>query len=334
MVIRGQTISVVVPAYNEKEVLPEFHRRTSAVLDGLDLKSEIIYVNDGSTDETLDLLKSLQATDPRIVIVDLSRNYGKEIALTAGLDHARGDAAIPIDADLQDPPELIPELIAKWHEGYDVINARRTARDGETWLKKATAGAFYRLMQKIGGKVVVPANVGDFRLLDHKALHALKQLREQHRFMKGLFALVGFRQVNVDYHRDSRFAGETKWSYWKLWNFSLEGITSFTISPLKISTYIGLQTALFAFLYGLYIFGKALIIGDPVPGFPSLMIMVAFLGGIQLTVLGIIGEYLGRIFNETKNRPLYFTQDVLVSNNANPVSSAVNSTDPKLSEKH
>ena len=306
-----QTISIVVPAYNEEEGLKEFHRRTAAVLDNLSMYGEFVYVNDGSDDRTLEVMKSLQATDLRVVIVDLSRNYGKEVALTAGLDHARGDAIVPIDADLQDPPELIPDLLDKWYEGYDVVSARRISREGESWFKKATAGAFYRLMQRVGGKVTVPANVGDFRLLDRKALDALKQLREQHRFMKGLFTLIGFRQITLDYHRDPRFAGETKWNYWTLWNFSLEGITSFTIAPLKVSTYIGLLTAALAFIYGLYILAKTLLIGDPVPGFPTLMVMMAFLGGMQLTVLGIIGEYLGRIFNETKNRPLYFVRDVL-----------------------
>ncbi len=304
-------ISVVVPVYNEQEVLPEFHRRTAAVLDALSMPGEIVYVNDGSRDRTLPMLKEIQASDPRTVIIDLSRNYGKEIALTAGLDHARGDIAVPIDADLQDPPELIATLVEKWREGYSVVYARRLSRDGESWLKKTTARNFYRVMRRIGGKVTVPADVGDFRLLDRKALDALRQIREQHRYMKGLFALIGFRQIAVDYHRDRRFAGSTTWNYWRLWNFSLEGITSFTITPLKVSTYVGGLTAVFAFFFGLYIFSKALLIGDPVPGFPSLMVMVAFLGGVQLTVLGIIGEYLGRIFNETKNRPLYFVQDVL-----------------------
>jgi len=308
-----QTISIIVPAYNEDEGLAEFHSRTVAVLNSLSMDGEIVYVNDGSRDKTLEVMKGLQVTDPRVVIIDLSRNYGKEIALTAGLDHASGDAIVPIDADLQDPPELISDLVAKWREGYEVVYARRLSRVGENWLKRATADAFYRLMKRLDDKVTLPANVGDFRLLDRKALNALKQYREQHRFMKGLFALIGFRQVALDYHRDARFAGATKWNYWKLWNFSLEGITSFTIAPLKLSTYIGLLTAFFAFIYGLYFFSKALLIGDPVPGFPTLIVMLAFLGGIQLMVLGIIGEYLGRIFNETKNRPLYFVQDVITS---------------------
>lgn len=307
----NKTISLVVPVYNEEQVLNEFHRRATTVLGNLPCKSEIIYVNDGSTDETLSLLKKLQSESEDIAIIDLSRNYGKEIALTAGLDYCQADACIPIDADLQDPPELIPDLIKKWSDGFNVVFARRISREGESWVKRVTASFFYKFMQRLGGKVTIPANVGDFRLIDRKVLDALSQLREHHRFMKGLFALVGFRQTAVEYHRDPRFAGETKWNYWKLWNFSLEGITSFSIAPLKLSSYLGVLTALFAFLYGLFIITKALLLGDDVPGFPSLMAMVAFLGGIQLIVLGIIGEYLGRIFNETKSRPLYFVQDIL-----------------------
>jgi glycosyltransferase involved in cell wall biosynthesis len=317
MSLEDKLISIVVPVYNEVEVLPEFQHRVSKVIDALPLNGEIVYVNDGSNDDTLNILKRLQETDPRLVIIDLSRNYGKEIALTAGLDYACGDAAVPIDADLQDPPELINKFVEKWLEGYNVVYARRISRMGETWIKRFTALIFYRLIQRLGGKVNIPANVGDFRLLDRKALDALKQIREQHRFMKGLFTLIGFRQAVIDYQRDPRFAGETKWNYWKLWNFSLEGITSFTIAPLKVSTYIGISTALFAFFYGLYIFGKAILIGDPVPGYPSLMVMIAFLGGIQLIFLGIIGEYLGRIFTETKNRPLYFVNDILKASNVN-----------------
>jgi len=304
-------ISIVVPAFNEEEVLPEFHRRTAAVLDTLLFEGEIVYINDGSSDGTLETLKKIQTSDMRVVIVDLSRNYGKEIALTAGLDFAKGNAVVPIDADLQDPPELIEKLVEKWLEGYDVVLARRMFRAGESWLKKSTAGAFYHLMDQLGGKVRVPANVGDFRLLDRKAINALNQMREYHRFMKGLFATIGFRQTTVDYIRDERFAGKSKWDYWNLWKFSLEGITSFTIAPLKFSTYLGLLTAVIAFIYGIFIFGKSLVFGDPVPGFPSLMVMVALLGGMQLTVLGVIGEYLGRVFNETKNRPLYFVQDLI-----------------------
>lgn len=297
-------LSIIVPAYNEEAVLPEFHRRTAAVLDGLDMDAEVIYVNDGSKDGTLQVLRQLRAQDPRVGIVDLSRNFGKEIALTAGLDVARGDAAIVIDADLQDPPELIPELLRMWQEGHDVVYAQRESRAGESVTKKATAYAFYRLIQRMS-RVKIPADTGDFRLLSRRALDALKQLREQHRFMKGLFAWIGFPQVGVPYRRDPRFAGDTKWNYWRLWNFALDGITSFSIAPLKVASYLGLSIAAFAFFYAMWIIAKTLIWGDPVPGFPTLIVVVLFLGGMQLTFLGVIGEYLGRMFDETKRRPLY-----------------------------
>lgn len=297
------SLSIVVPAFNEEEVLPEFHRRLSAVLDTLDCSCEILYVNDGSSDKTLQTIRAFH--DPRIAVIDLSRNFGKEIALTAGLDHARGDAVVVIDADLQDPPELIPQLVAQWQLGYDVVYARRTARDGETWLKKITAKLFYRFIQGIN-RVKIPADTGDFRLLSRRAVLALKQLRETHRFMKGLFAWIGYPQIAVSYRRDPRFAGKTKWSYWHLWNFALEGITSFTIVPLKIATYLGLFTACGSFSYALFVIYKTLVYGDPVQGYPSLMVAILFLGGVQLMSLGVIGEYLGRMFNETKQRPLYF----------------------------
>jgi glycosyltransferase involved in cell wall biosynthesis len=299
------TLSVVVPAYNEQDVLPEFHRRLSAVLDGIDGTAEVVYVNDGSHDGTLDLMQGLRAADARVSVVDLSRNFGKEIALTAGLDHARGDAVVVIDADLQDPPELIPELVRWWREGFDVVYAKRTAREGETVLKRATAHAFSRVIQRMS-RVRIPEDTGDFRLMSRRAVQALGQLREQHRFMKGLFAWIGFPQKAVPYRRDPRFAGETKWNYWKLWNFALEGITSFSTVPLKISTYVGLLVAMLAFLYALFVIYKTLVFGDPVRGYPSLMVVVLFLGGIQLVAIGVLGEYLGRMFDEAKQRPLYF----------------------------
>lgn len=303
-------ISIVVPAFNEEAVLSEFQKRIRTITKELRYDTEIIYINDGSTDKTLEILSDFCREDSTVKVLDLSRNYGKEIALTAGLDYCTADAAIPIDADLQDPPEVIPRLIEKWEEGFNVVYARRSSREGESWLKKATAKSFYKFMKRLG-RVSVPENVGDFRLIDRKALNALKELREHHRFMKGLFTLIGFKQVAIEYNRDPRFAGETKWNYWKLWNFSLEGITSFSIAPLKLSSYLGLLTAFAAFSYGIFVFGKALVLGNDVPGYPSLMIVIAFLGGIQLVVLGIIGEYLGRVFNETKNRPLYFIQDII-----------------------
>ena len=296
------TLSVVVPAFNEEAVLPEFHRRLTAVLAALPAEWEVVYINDGSSDRTLQVMSGF--ADPRVAIIDLSRNFGKEIAMTAGLDHARGEAVVVIDADLQDPPELIPELVAKWREGFDVVYARRTVRDGETLLKKATAKLFYRFIQSLS-RVKIPADTGDFRLLSRRAVDALKLLREQHRFMKGLYAWIGYPQVAVYYRRDPRFAGETKWNYWRLWNFAIEGITSFSIGPLKIATYAGLLTAFGSFVFAALIIYKTLIYGDPVRGYPSLMVVVLFLGGVQLMSLGMIGEYLGRMFNETKHRPLY-----------------------------
>ena len=299
------SLSIVVPAYNEGAVLPEFHRRLSVVMESLPCTWEVLYVNDGSTDDTLEVLRQLR--EQHVAIIDLSRNFGKEIALTAGLDHARGDAVIVIDADLQDPPEVIPELIEKWQEGYDVVYAQRTARDGETFFKKLSAKSFYRVIQRVS-RVKIPADTGDFRLLSRRAVCALTKLREHHRFMKGLFAWIGYPQTAVYYHREPRFAGQSKWDYWLLWNFALEGITSFSIAPLKIATYAGMFTALGAFSYALFVIYKTIVYGDSVQGYPSLMVVILFLGGVQLMATGIIGEYLGRMFNETKQRPLYFVQ--------------------------
>lgn len=304
----GSSLSVVVPCFNEQEVLPEFHRRLSAVLEQLGMPREIVYVNDGSTDGTLRLLRDLQAVHPEIAVVDLSRNFGKEVAMTAGLDACCGDAVVVIDADLQDPPELIPRLVAEWRAGYDMVYARRESRAGETAFKKATARWFYRIIGKLS-RVSIPADTGDFRLLSRRAVLALLQLREQHRFMKGLFAWVGFPQKAVLYKRDPRFAGATKWNYWKLWNFAVEGITSFSTVPLRLATYSGIGIAVIAFVYAGWIFYKTLAYGDPVKGYPSLMVVLLFLGGGQLIGIGVLGEYLGRMFNETKNRPLYFLNE-------------------------
>lgn len=300
-----QTLSVVVPAYNEQQVLPEFHRRLSDVLLGLDVISEIIYVNDGSKDATLDIIRGLKKDDQRVTLIDLSRNFGKEAAMTAGFDRACGDAVIVIDADLQDPPELIPELVMQWRLGYDMVYAQRTVRDGESAVKKVTSFVFYRLIQAIS-RVQIPQDTGDFRLLSRRAVGALNTLREQHRFMKGLFAWIGFPQIAVRYRRDSRFAGETKFNYWKLWNFALEGFTSFTIAPLKIATYLGLFTSMLSFLYAALVIYKTMMYGESVTGYPSMMVVITFLGGVQLAFIGILGEYIGRMFNETKQRPLYF----------------------------
>ncbi|MEL6840452.1 MAG: glycosyltransferase family 2 protein [Pseudomonadota bacterium] len=321
-------ISIVAPAYNEEASVQAFYDRVVGVLDTNEIAAEIIFINDGSTDGTLEKLVALHAQDSRVVIVDLSRNFGKEIALTAGLDHVRGRAAIPIDVDLQDPPELIPDLIAKWREGFVVVNARRRSRQGETFLKKTTASMFYRLMQKFDRHSAIPANVGDFRLIDRKALDAINTMRERHRFMKGIFAVVGFKQAFVDYDRDPRFGGQSSFNYWKLWNFSLEGITSFTTLPLRLFGYVGVLVALMSFAYGIFILIKALLFDDPVAGFPTLFVAVSFLGGVQLIGLGVIGEYLGRIFNETKNRPLYFVNAVYDAN-AHATTFSASETAPK-----
>jgi polyisoprenyl-phosphate glycosyltransferase len=301
-------ISVVVPVYNEEAVINVFHSRIAAVMDTLsDFYWEILFVNDGSYDNSQKIIDAICNADLRFGNVSLSRNFGKEIAMTAGLDYAGGAAVVIIDVDLQDPPELIADFMREWQNGYDVVYAKRTHRDGETWLKKATAAGFYRIIHKMS-RIDIPTDAGDFRLMSRRAVEALSKLREQHRFMKGLFAWIGFPSIAVEYRREPRAAGATKFNYWKLWNFALEGITSFTIEPLKIATYIGLLTAFFSFSYGAWIAAKTLIWGDPVRGYPTIMVTILLLGGIQLFSIGVLGEYLGRIFSETKQRPLYFIQ--------------------------
>src|SRR5262249_55643973 len=256
-------------------------------------------VDDGSRDDTWSVMCSLRDADPRVAVLKLSRNFGKELALTAGLGATDSDAVVVIDADLQDPPELIPQFVQHWREGYDVVYGTASTRAGETLLKKATSAVFYRVMQRLSS-TPVPRDTGDFRLMSRRAVDALKQLRERQRFMKGLFTWVGYKQKSLVYDRDPRFAGSSKFNYWRLWNFALEGITSFSGAPLKIATYVGLLTALFAFLFGAVVLGKALLFGDPVPGYPSLMVVILFLGGMQLMALGVIGEYLGRLYVEAK----------------------------------
>jgi glycosyltransferase involved in cell wall biosynthesis len=306
------TLSIVVPVYNEEAVLPDFHRRLAGVLDGIDADTEVVYVNDGSRDGTMALLAELHRSDARVAVIDLSRNFGKEVAMSAGLDTANGDAIVVIDADLQDPPELIPDMIRAWREGSDVVLMRRRSRAQESWLKKTTARVFYRAMGSIG-TIDIPENVGDFRLLSRRAAAALRQFPERTRFMKGLFAWIGFPSTEIEYDRDGRFAGTTSWNYWRLWNFALEGITSFSVVPLKLASYAGLLTALIAFGYGVKVIVKTLLYGDPVAGYPTLVVLVLFLGGLQLMALGLIGEYLARMFIEVKQRPLYLVQHRLPS---------------------
>jgi polyisoprenyl-phosphate glycosyltransferase len=303
--------SVVVPAFNEAEGLLNFHRRLVDVMDALG-KWEVLYVDDGSNDTTRETIEFLRHEDERIALVSLSRNFGKEIATTAGLDHATGDAVIVIDADLQDPPEVIPDLVAAWRLGFDMVCARRRARAGETPLKRLTAHVFYRLMRN-AGDVQMPEDTGDFRLMSRRVVEAVCKLREQHRFMKGLFAWVGYPTTTILYDRAPRNAGHTSWNYWKLWNFALEGITGSTLVPLKIATYVGLCVSLLSVAFGAQVIVKTLLFGNEVAGYPSLMTVILFLGGIQLMTLGVIGEYLGRVSNETKRRPLYLVERFLPS---------------------
>lgn len=298
-------ISIIVPAYDEETVLEAFHRRMSQVFDQLvNYRCEMIFVNDGSKDGTQAVIDGLASKDNRVSTITLSRNFGKEAAMTAGLDMAQGDAVVIFDADLQDPPELLLQFVLQWEAGYDVVYAKRCQRDGESWVKKATAHAFYRVIKKLS-KVAIPPDTGDCRLMSKRVVQELRRLREQHRFMKGLFAWVGYPSAAVSYRREPRTAGKTKFNYWALWNFALEGITSFTIAPLKLATYLGTIFAIGAFAMGVWIVLKTLILGDPVRGYPSLIVTVLFLGGVQLFFIGILGEYLGRIFDETKGRPLY-----------------------------
>ncbi|MDR3537771.1 MAG: glycosyltransferase family 2 protein [Acetobacteraceae bacterium] len=303
-------LCVIVPAYNEATGLEEFHRRLSAVMGRLGRSWQVLYVNDGSTDATLAVMRQLRERDRRVALINLSRNFGKEVAMTAGLDHADADAVIIIDSDLQDPPEVIPELVSVWQEGFDIVYAQRSVRQGETWLKKTTAALFYRLMSDIGN-VRLPRDTGDFRLMSRRVVEALRTLREGHRFMKGLFAWVGYPSKAVLYERAPRHIGTTKWNYWKLWNFAIEGITSFTVMPLKIASYLGLLVSVFAAVFIIQLVVRTILFGNPVAGYPSLMAVVLFLGGVQLLTLGVIGEYLGRIFNETKQRPLYLIESFL-----------------------
>ncbi len=299
-------LSVVVPAFNEAAGLEHFHRRLVRSLTGLG-SWEVVYVNDGSTDTTLQVIESLHCADDRVAVVSLTRNFGKETAVTAGLDHAVGDAVVVIDADLQDPPEVIADLVARWHAGFDMVYAKRRSRAGESVLKRGTAKLFYQLMRHTG-ELKIPEDTGDFRLMSRRVVEAVCQLREQHRFMKGLFAWVGYPTTFVLYDREPRCAGVSKWSYWKLWNLAIEGVTSFTVLPLKLATYVGLGVAMMSVIYAAVVIVKKLIIGNPVAGYPSLMTVVLFLGGVQLMFLGVIGEYIGRVFNETKQRPLYLVE--------------------------
>ena len=302
------TLGIVIAAYNEADALPAMHARLSRVLDAMGLPAQVVYVDDGSRDATWQVLGAIAADDPRVRLLRLSRNFGKELALTAGLDHVDADAVVVLDADGQDPPELLPEFVARWREGHDVVYGTRASRDGESWLKRATASAFYRTINRVSN-TGIPADTGDFRLMSRRVVESLRGLRERQRFMKGLFAWVGFPNTSIAYRREARIAGRSKFNYWRLWNFALEGITGFSTAPLRVATYVGLGTALLAFGYGMWIIAKTLAWGDPVQGWPTMMAVVLFLGGVQLMALGVIGEYLGRLYLEAKQRPLYLVQE-------------------------
>lgn len=301
-------ISIVVPVHNEAAGLEAFFAQLLPVLERLGTTWEVICINDGSTDATLDLLLGFHRRTPAIKVINLSRNFGKDVALSAGLDFAGGGAVIPIDADLQDPPELIAQMVAKWREGFDIVVATRARRDGDSWLKRVSARYFYKIFDRITD-VPIPRDTGDYRLIDRRVVNVLVQLPERTRFMKGLFAWVGFRQAAISFDRNPRHAGETKWNYWRLWNFALDAITSFSTLPLKIWSYLGLAISLFAFLFAIFLAGLKIIRGIDLPGYASLMVAVLFFGGVQLISLGIIGEYLARMYSEVKGRPLYLVRD-------------------------
>jgi polyisoprenyl-phosphate glycosyltransferase len=304
------TLSIVVPMFNEAEVLPTFFARLQTTLDALGVAYEVICVNDGSTDGTRQFLEEAHARDPRIRVLNFARNFGKETALTAGLDHTRGLAVIPMDADLQDPPELIGEMLDRWHQGFDVVLAIRRDRSTDSRAKRLTARAFYSVINRVA-RIRIPANAGDFRLMDHRVVETLRHLRERNRFMKGLFAWVGFKQCEIGYERQARGGGQTKFNYWRLWNFALDGITGYSTVPLRIAGYVGTFVAVFALLYGSYLVFRTLAFGKDLPGYASTMVAVLFMGGAQLVVLGVIGEYLGRIYSEAKQRPLYIVESSL-----------------------
>jgi glycosyltransferase involved in cell wall biosynthesis len=302
-------ISILIPAYNEQEVLRHLYERLHKLAgETAHYDFEFLFINDGSRDKTLEIIKTYAAKDKRVSYVNLSRNFGKETAMIAGLDHVTGDATVIIDADLQDPPELIPQMISYWEKGFDDVYARRNSRNGESWLKKATSTAFYKVLQR-STHIPIQQDTGDFRLLDRRCVEALRQFRESQRYTKGMFSWIGYKKKEISYDRDPRAAGETKWNYFKLLELAIEGITSFTTAPLRISTFMGIATSLLAFVYILFLVIRTIFFGSDLAGYPSMMAVILFLGGVQLLSLGIIGEYIARIFNETKNRPLYFVEE-------------------------
>jgi len=310
-------VSIIVPVYNEESTIVFFLDRIKPILEREKYLFEFIFVNDGSTDNTVNRLCEARISDQRIKIIELSRNFGKELAMTAGFQAARGDAVIPMDVDLQDPPELIIQFLRKWEAGYEVVVGVRKLRNEDTFFKRKSATCFYSIFRWLcNGRMV--ANAGDYRLMDRKVVDALNSLPERVRFTKGLYAWLGFSQACVEYNRPARIAGKSSWKIWGLWNFAIDGITSFSTFPLRIWSYLGIGIAIIGFLYALFLFTRTLIFGIDVPGYPSMMVVILVLGGLILTSLGIIGEYLGRIFMEVKNRPLYIVrQRIGIDENVN-----------------
>jgi glycosyltransferase involved in cell wall biosynthesis len=306
-------ISLVVPVYNEEEAIPLFYREARAKLAALDMPVELLFIDDGSTDTSLTLIEALAAADPLVRYLSFSRNFGKEAALSAGLDHCRGEAAIPMDVDLQHPVDLIPEMIAKWRQGAEIVLAKRLSRQGDSFCRRNAARLFYRLHKRIA-EAPMEEDTGDFRLMDRKVVEALKRLPERRLFMKGAFSWVGFTRDMVAYTRPPRVAGRSKYCGRQLWNLALEGLTSFSTWPLRVWTYAGVATALLAFAYAAFVILDAVLRGNPLPGYSSLMAAILFLGGVQLIGIGVLGEYLGRIYHETKQRPRFIIRKSNVEN--------------------
>ena len=302
-------ITILVPAYNEEESLNALYERISKIMNEMsNYEFELLFVNDGSRDNTLKIIKELRQKDERICYVDFSRNFGKEIAMIAGLDYATGDCVIIMDADLQDPPELVPQMVELWEQGYDDVYAKRKSRAGETWLKKFTSKMYYKVLQSLT-KVEIQKDTGDFRLLDRRCVNALKKMRESGRCSKSMFSWIGYNKKEIMYDRDPRFAGQTKWNYKKLIDLAIDGITSFTTSPLRISTYISIPTFLALVVYFIYVIVKCIRLNVAIQAYQAIILLILFFAGIQIILIGIMGEYLGRIFNESKNRPLYLVNE-------------------------
>lgn len=306
MIDNKKLVTILIPTYNEEAVLPLLYERLLKLMDNLpQYNFELLFVNDGSTDKTLELIRNMRKADSRVCYVNLSRNYGKEIAMIAGFDYVHGDCLINIDADLQDPPELIPTMLKYWEEGFDDVYAKRRSRKGESIFKKITSWGYYRILQSMTN-INIQTDTGDFRLLDRRCVEAIRKLRESQRYTKGLYSWIGYNKKELLYDREPRAAGKTKWNYRQLANLSIDGITSFTTSPLRWAAKTGILVSILGFIYMLIIIARTLIYGVDVPGYASMMVVILFLGGLQLVFLGIIGEYLGRSFYESKHRPLYF----------------------------